>query len=151
MTTRELMRDYVGCARRGDWERAFGYFSEDVRIRIPGGSALAGEHQGRDVARRYIETARALSHDHDVELELIDMLASEERVALLVRERFHTADGPVDIRRCNVYRWQDGRIAEIWIFEADQYAVDALFGAGATDGHHGFDLEGGPRRTTLGG
>lgn len=38
------------------------------------------------VARRYIETARALSQDHDVELELLDMR----------------------------------------IFEADQYAVDAL-------------------------
>jgi ketosteroid isomerase-like protein len=129
MTIPELMRDYVACASRGDWDTAFDYFAEDVRIRIPGGSALAGEHRGRDVARRYIETARALSHDHDVELELLDMLASEQRVALLVRERFHTADGPVDIRRCNVYRWDDGRIAEIWIFEADQYAVDALFGS----------------------
>jgi uncharacterized protein len=129
MTTIELMREYVASARSGDWDAAFGYFSEDLLIRIPGGSALAGEHRGRDVARHYIETARALSMDHDVELELLDMLASEERVALLVRERFHTADGPVDIRRCNVYRWEDGRIAEIWIFEADQYAVDALFAA----------------------
>ena len=54
------------------------------------------------------------------------MLASEERVALIVRERFHTTDGPVDIRRANVYRVRDGRIAEIWIFEGDQYAVDEL-------------------------
>jgi ketosteroid isomerase-like protein len=131
MTIPELMRAYVACARRGDWDTAFDYFAEDVRIRIriPGGFPLAGEHRGRDLARHYIETARALSHDHDVELELLDMLASDQRVALLVRERFHTAGGPVDIRRCNVYRWDDGRIAEIWIFEADQYAVDALFGS----------------------
>jgi ketosteroid isomerase-like protein len=129
MSISELTREYVACARRGDWDTAFDYFAEDVRIRIPGNSALAGEHRGRDVARHYIETARALSHDHDVELELLDMLASEQRVALLVRERFHAADGPVEIRRCNVYRWDEGRIAEIWIFEADQYAVDALFGA----------------------
>jgi hypothetical protein len=79
--------------------------------------------------RRYIETARALSQGRDVELELVDMLASEERVALILRERFHTGDGPVEIGRCNVYRWRDGRIAEISIFEADQYAVDALFAA----------------------
>jgi uncharacterized protein len=126
MTTIELMRDYIDCAHRGDWETGFGYFAEDVEIRIPGASPFAGEHRGRDVARRYIETARALSRDHAVELELIDMLASEERVALLVRERFHTAEGPVEIRRCNVYRWRDGQIAEIWIFEGDQYAVDAM-------------------------
>jgi ketosteroid isomerase-like protein len=129
MTTRELMQDYVACAHRGDWETASGYFADDVLIRIPGRSSLAGEHRGRETARRYIETARALSRGRDVELELVDMLASDERVALLVRERFHTADGPVDIGRCNVYRWRDGRISEIWIFEADQYAVDALFAA----------------------
>jgi uncharacterized protein len=128
MTTLELMHDYIAAAHRGDWETGAGYFADDVHIHIPGRSALAGEHRGRDVARRYIETARARSRGHDVELEVVDMLASDERVALLVRERFHTDAGPVDIRRCNVYRWRDGRIAEIWIFEADQYAVDALFG-----------------------
>ena len=32
------------------------------------------------------------------------------------------------IRRGNVYRVQDGRIAEAWIFEGDHYDVDALFG-----------------------
>ena len=127
MTTLELMRDYVACAHRGDWETGFGYFAEDVRIRIPGTSVLAGEHRGRDVAKRYIDTARALSQEHEVEVEVIDMLASDERVALLVRERFHTADGPVEIRRANVYRWEDERIAEIWIFEGDQHVVDALF------------------------
>jgi ketosteroid isomerase-like protein len=123
------MHEYIASARRGDWDTAFGYFAPDIRIRIPGGSAFAGEHRGRDVARRYIESARALSHERDVEVDVIDMLASEERVALLVRERFATAEGPVEIRRANVYRWQDGTIAEIWIFEADQYAVDALFAA----------------------
>ena len=127
MTPVELMRDYIACAHRGDWDAGVGHFADDVLIRIPGNSAMAGEHRGREVARRYIETARALSREHDVEVEVLDMLVGEERVALLVTERFHTADGPVVIRRCNVYRWEDARIAEIWIFEADQHAVDALF------------------------
>ena len=127
MTPHDLMQDYIACARAGDWERGFGYFHEDVRIRIPGGSALAGEHRGRDVAVGYIETARALSAEHEVEVEVDDMLVGDERVALLVTERFHTAGGEVVIRRCNVYKWVDGEIVEIWIFEADQHAVDALF------------------------
>ena len=128
MTNLDLMRDYIACAHRGDWDTGYRYFAEDMLIRIPGGSELAGEYRGREVAKRYIETARALSRGHDVELELVDMLASEDRVALIVLERFHGDDGPIEIRRCNVYRWQDGQIVEIWIFEADQYAVDALFG-----------------------
>jgi hypothetical protein len=32
------------------------------------------------------------------------MLASEERVALIVRERFHREGGAVEIRRANAYR-----------------------------------------------
>ena len=129
MSTIDLMRAYLACARSGDWERGYGFYADDVRFHIPGRSAYAGERSGRAAARAYIEHARALSGEHEVEVELLDLLASETRVALIVAERFHTADGPVAIRRCNVYRWADGKIAEIWIFEADQYAVDALFGA----------------------
>ena len=129
MTTTDLMREYLACARSGDWERGYAFYADDIRFHIPGRSEHAGEHRGRDAARAYIEHARALSGEHEVEVELVDLLASETRVALIVREVFHTADGPVEIRRCNVYRWEDGQIAEIWIFEADQYAVDALFGA----------------------
>ena len=129
MTTTDLMREYLACARSGDWERGYAFYADDIRFHIPGRSEHAGERRGRDAARAYIEHARALSGEHEVEVELVDLLASETRVALILAERFHTADGPVEIRRCNVYCWEDDQIAEIWIFEADQYAVDALFGA----------------------
>jgi ketosteroid isomerase-like protein len=121
-----LMRRYVACARSGDFERAYEFFAEDIDLRIPGRSPMAGAFRGRRVAIDYIEHARALSHGQDVEVELLDMLAGGDRVALLVRERFHRPDGPVDIHRANVYTVRDGAIAAIAIFEGDQYAVDAL-------------------------
>jgi ketosteroid isomerase-like protein len=126
MAARELMRRYIDLARAGDWERAFRFFADDVVIHIPGRSPLAGEVRGREAVRRYIEAARALSEGHNVEVEPIDMLASEERVAVLVRERFHRPGGDVEIRRANVYRIEDEHIVEVWIFEHDQYAVDEL-------------------------
>ena len=55
------------------------------------------------------------------------MLASEERVALIVRETFSRPGADVEIRRANVYRLRGDRIAEVWIFEANQYEVDELF------------------------
>jgi ketosteroid isomerase-like protein len=127
-TATELMQRYIACARTNDFASAYGYFADDIALRIPGRSAMAGEFRGKQVAIDYIEHARALSHGEDVELELIDMLAGRERVALLVRERFHRPEGPVDIHRANVYTVRDGQIVEIWIFEGDQYAVDALLG-----------------------
>jgi ketosteroid isomerase-like protein len=62
--------------------------------------------------------AAAKRGDGEIELELVDMLASDERVALLVRERFHDEGPPVEIRRANVHRVRDGQIVEISIFEA---------------------------------
>ena len=130
MATADVMRRYLGAARAMDWEAAFACFAEDIALRIPGRSEFAGEFRGRDVARRYIEAARARSHEAEVELEVVDTLLSEERFALIVVERFHRDGAVTEIRRANVYRVRGDEIAEIWIFEGNQYEVDALFGAG---------------------
>jgi ketosteroid isomerase-like protein len=130
MSAAEVMHRYVAAARSRDFDTAFGMFAEDIVFRIPGRSAYAGRRQGRDEAMAYINAARALSQGAEVELELVDVLVSEDRFCLLVNERFHRDGGAVDIRRANIYRVRGDEIAEIWIYEADQYEVDALLGAG---------------------
>jgi uncharacterized protein len=119
------MSEYLAAAKRGDWERAFGYFADDIVFHIPGRSRFAGDRVGKDAAVEYIQTIRDHYREGEIELELIDMLASENRVALLVRERF-LGSKTVEIRRANVYRVQNDAIVEISIFEADQYVVDEL-------------------------
>jgi len=126
MTPRELMTDYLAAAKRGDWDTAFGFLADDLLIHIPGRSAFAGQRFGKAAAVDYITTIRKRYPDGAIELELIDMLCSDERVVLLVRERFHGEGAPVEIRRANVYRVEDGKVVEVSIFEADQYMVDEL-------------------------
>jgi uncharacterized protein len=126
MTASALMTDYLAAARRGDWDTAFGFFAEDIVVHIPGRSAFAGDRRGKDAAVGYIQTVRDRYRHGRIELELIDMLAGAERVALLVRERFHGDGPPVEIRRANVYRVEGGQIVEVSIFEADQYLVDEV-------------------------
>ena len=123
------MTEYLAAARRGDWDRAFGFYAADIVMHVPGRSAFAGDRQGRDAAVEYIQSIRDHYRNGKIELELIDMLISDERVALLVRERFYGDHASVEIRRANVYRVQDDAIVEISIFEADQYAVDELVGS----------------------
>jgi uncharacterized protein len=120
------MDRYLTAMRSGDRETGYAFFAEDVVFHIPGRSRFAGSHSGRDAARDYIESAVALSLGGEVQVELIDTLVSGERVALLVLERFIRDEGVVEIRRCNVYRVRGEEIAEVWIFEANQYDVDAL-------------------------
>ena len=127
MSAADVMSDYRAAAARGDFDAAFGMFADDIVFRIPGSSAWAGEHRGREAAMRYIDHARAIGTG--VSVHVIDALTSEDRFCLLVEERF-TRDGAEDvvIRRANVYRVEGDRIAEVWIFEADQAEVDALLG-----------------------
>jgi ketosteroid isomerase-like protein len=121
----DVMTRYLAAVRSGDWDAAYALFGEDVVGHVPGRSALAGELRGRAAVIAYIEAARARSHGADVEVELLDMLASDERVLLRVRERFA---GAGEIERANVYTVRDGQIVEAWIYEGDQYAVDELLG-----------------------
>ena len=131
MTPLALMTDYIAAAKRGDWDTAFGHFADDLLLRIPGRSGFAGSWRGKAVAVDYIASIRERYPEGRIELELIDMLASDERVLLLVRERFHGEEGPpIEIRRANVYRVRDGKIVEIAIFEGDQYVVDELLTSG---------------------
>ena len=120
------MHRYRAAAARGDFDAAFGMFADDVVFRIPGSSEWAGEHHGRDAAMRYIDHARGIGTG--VSVQVIDQLVSQDRFCLLVQERFHR-DGAEDvvIRRANVYRVRGDEIAEVWIFEANQYEVDELF------------------------
>jgi uncharacterized protein len=126
MTIRELMTDYLAAAKRGDWDTAFGFLADDLLIHIPGRSAFAGRRLGKEATVDYIQTIRERYPDGGIELEVVDMLTSEERAVLLVRERFHGEGPPVEIRRANVYRVKDGKVVEVSIFEADQYVVDEL-------------------------
>ena len=126
MSARELIDDYLAAARRGDWDTASGYFADDLVVHIPGRSSFAGDRKGKEAAMEYIQAIRDHYRDGEIELELVDMLSSEDRVALLVRERFLGRGEPVEIRRANVYRVAGDAIVEISIFEADQYVVDAL-------------------------
>jgi ketosteroid isomerase-like protein len=119
MSVTEVKESYVAAVRRGDFDAAFGRFAEDIVFRIPGRSEFAGEHRGHAAAMAYIEAARARSREHQVQVEIVDALVSAERFALVI-----------EIPRANVYRVRGEEIVEIWIFEGDQYAVDALMAPG---------------------
>lgn len=126
MAAIDVMRRYLEAVQRGDWGTGFGFFADDIVLHVPGRSSLAGEHRGREAAEGYLRGALARARGARVEVELVDMLASEERVALVVRERFGRPGGAVEIRRANLYRLRGDQIVEVWIFEANQYEVDEL-------------------------
>jgi hypothetical protein len=55
-------------------------------------------------------------------------MKSDTEVALVLREEVQRGDERLELRRVNVYRVIDGKIAAIDLFEADQYDVDEFLG-----------------------
>ena len=126
MTAEDVMQRYVAAARRGDFDTAFAMFAEDIVFRIPGRSSFSGEHRGREAAMAYINAARA----RPPSTRWRSRSSTRSRAPTASRSSWSsasTADGEiVEIRRANVYRVRGDEIDEIWIFEGDQYEVDAL-------------------------
>ena len=122
------MAAYAGAWQRGDPEAAWSFYADDVVMRLPGRGSLAGAHKGRAAVIAAIPALLARTSDLAPEVEVLDRLVSGDRVALVLREAA-TRDGTrLELRRVNLYRVEDGKIAEILVYEANQYEVDEFFG-----------------------
>jgi ketosteroid isomerase-like protein len=127
MNADDTVAAYAAAWAAGDPERAWTFYADDVIMRLPGRSDLAGEHRGRASVIAAIQALLARTGDGTAEVQVLDRLSSADRVALVLREVVTRDTARLEIRRVNVYRVDRGRIAEIDIFEADQYAVDDFF------------------------
>jgi hypothetical protein len=120
-----VARAYADAWRRGDLETLFGLYAEDVVLHYFGRSPLAGRHQGRDALLRVLAAVQERTARELVSVE--DVLASDGRAAIIARERFRRDGRTVEMERVLVYRIANGRLAECWLYDQDQRAVDALF------------------------
>ncbi len=59
---------------------------------------------------------------------MINRLTSGDRVALVLREAVSRSGASLELYRVNVYRVANGKIAQIDIYESNQYEVDEFFG-----------------------
>ncbi len=120
-----LMSRYAAAWERGDPDAAFSFYADDVVMTLPGRTALAGVHEGKEAVVACIQAL--LARTEGVQVEVLDALTSNEHVALLLRERASRPGAELDMARVNLYRVRGEKIVEITIFEGDQYAVDDYF------------------------
>ena len=128
MEASEVLAAYGAAWEAGRAEDAWTFYADDVVMHLPGRGSLAGVHRGRDAVIGAIQALLARTGDSTVEVEVLDRLVSGDRVAMVVREVVARGDARLELRRVNVYRVEADKIAEIDIFEADQYEVDEFFG-----------------------
>jgi ketosteroid isomerase-like protein len=99
----------------------------DVVLHVPGTHALAGTHHGADQLLSFLLATRELT-DSGEQIELLDVLTGRDHAAALCRV---TATRPgrasLDNHTVHLLRFAGDQIAEIWLHNRDDFAVNAFW------------------------
>lgn len=121
--TARVLRAYAEAWLASDLEKVLSSYHDDIELHYMGTSPLAGTHKGRDAAfaalgQASVRTARKL-------VAVEDVLVGDTLGALIAIEDL--GDPPRRTRRVLLYRVQDEKLRECWLFDEDQRFVDGLW------------------------
>lgn len=123
VSPRRAVQAYADAWAAGDLMALLDRYDERFVLHYFGRSSLAGDHVGRDAALAALAEATARTERELVAIE--DVLSGEGLGAIVARERLA---GVGEVRRVLLYRTTDDRLAECWLFDEDQRAIDAIWG-----------------------
>ena len=120
----DVIRRYCDAWRDGDLATIVDCYHDEVVLHYFGKNPLAGAHRGKAAALGVLSRIQQLTNRKL--LEIHDSLASDDHAIILARERFERDGKQVEARRVLVYHVRDGKLAECWIYDDDQRAVDEM-------------------------
>jgi hypothetical protein len=120
-TIESVLRRYAEAWVAGDLAAVIDAYHDDFVLHYFGDSPLAGSHVGKDAALAALAEATART-DRQL-LEVVDVLAGTNLGALVVVERL----GDREVRRVLLYRTEDDKLRECWLYDEDQPFVDHLW------------------------
>lgn len=121
-TSRTLQR-YARAWLASDLDTVLASYHDDIELHYMGSSPLAGTHRGRDAAfaalgQASVRTARKL-------IAVEDVLVGGFLGALIAVEDL--GNPPRRVRRVLLYRVEDEKLRECWLFDEDQRFIDELW------------------------
>jgi len=121
--TARVLREYADAWLRSDLERVLASYHDDIELHYMGMSPLAGTHRGRDAAFTALGQASVRTKRKLIAVD--DVLVGDSLGALIAVEDL--GDPPRQVRRVLLYRVQDEKLRECWLFDEDQRFVDDLW------------------------
>jgi uncharacterized protein len=103
------------------------FFADDAVWIVGGSSRLAGTYRGRREIIRFLGSLPRLT-DGTYASRLIDVLASDERAAVLYRATGRREGRELDIDQLLLFTLREGAVAEVLALPSDQAAFDAFWG-----------------------
>ena len=114
-----VQRLYAGYMS-GDQETLLASLDPEVRWHNSGFDDTAGTYEGIDAVLGYLF---ADNHMDDYRLDVVDVLASDSRVAVIARTSGRRGDQRLSNDFVQILRVDDGRVREVWNYYWDQRAI----------------------------
>jgi ketosteroid isomerase-like protein len=118
-----VLRKYAEAWLSSDLETVLASYHDDIELHYMGESPLAGSHRGKDEVFTALGLASSRTARRLIDVE--DVLVGASTGALVVIEDL--GEPARRVRRILLYRVEDGRLRECWLFDEDQRFVDALW------------------------
>lgn len=103
-----------------------GLFADDAVWTVPGGGAMAGVYRGRDEIFRFLARLPKET-DGTYGSELVDVLASDERVAALYRARGARHGRVLELEQVLLFRVSEGLVREVLALPSDPEAFERFW------------------------
>ncbi len=100
--------------------------TDDVTWHVPGHSAIAGDHRGREEVLRHFARRRRLA-EATFRIDVRGVLADDERAVILAGGEVEHGGETVAWGTVGIFRLTGGRIAECWVVPYDQLAFDRIW------------------------
>lgn len=121
--TQRVLRSYADAWLASDLEKVLASYHDDIELHYMGESPLAGTHRGRDAAFAALGQASVRTSRKLIAVE--DVLVGDSLGALIAVEEL--GEPPRRARRVLLYRVQDEKLRECWLFDEDQRFIDGLW------------------------
>ncbi len=122
----QAVRDGFRSFGSGDVNAARPLLADDVVWHFAGQNPYSGDYAGKDAVEEVFGRRRDSTRG-TLTFEVHDVLANDEHVVALVSNRAERDGKTFEWKSVSVYHMRDGKIAEAWTHNDDQYAVDEFW------------------------
>jgi ketosteroid isomerase-like protein len=120
----EIIATYARAWEAGDAATLVGLYHDEIVLHWFGENPLAGDHTGKPAALAALLKLQQLVnrsvHVHDV-------LSGPSHAAILASETWEREGRTMTANRALVFHLRDGKLAECWVYDEDQRAVDEFW------------------------
>jgi len=127
-----VMRRAVDAFGVGDMATLTKIFSPDLRWHIPGRSAIAGDHIGRDAVFAFFGKTMTLTNG-TFKVNALEIIGDEKGGVFITNDTGERNGKKLDVMLMLRVHIRDGQFVEVWDHVADLYAHDEFWSAKQQD------------------